>query len=386
MDSMNGAPNWAYMLRFPARNDADRTNKFGLFFDDINNREIDVLRNWFGERLTAISDKPDSFHIWKQETGKDHGLTFLMVDMDQLQVSDIEKASKELETQEESFRLRQNNREAYIGIEWPCACCPSKAPFPFFKQAIGTNDTISHLGYWHDPNMCPPFEPRSRTGDNTGTANIGYTPVANPVFMPSAQAVLTPKMKTVASSAPVGPIAEAASIPLSPGAAAAASPTRRVRYAPRLENGYVHTAPYAAVMPQPYDVVEPMPRYYAIEPGLPYTASELEPQYIATELIPQYITSASILTSGVSVVAPYMQQVNVGTIGTGNNLDSMHRFEFPIDGPMYPNPANGVDGGWAGPPQLSTMHGSSRILAWPQDENIYGAESRPFSFDPGIII
>jgi hypothetical protein len=58
---------------------------------------VNNLRDLFASEFKPISSKPDSFLVWKQKTGSEHGLTFFIVDMDQIEVEDFVKGSISLE-------------------------------------------------------------------------------------------------------------------------------------------------------------------------------------------------------------------------------------------------------------------------------------------------
>ncbi|KAI0143824.1 hypothetical protein GGR57DRAFT_507798 [Xylariaceae sp. FL1272] len=270
-------PQWAYMLRFPGRGTDDSTNIFGVFFDDAEDSSPYDLSVWFTETFEPASDKPDSFQIWKQKTGREHGLRFLMIDMDQLNVENLEIASNAIEDligSEPAFRLRQNNRDAYIAVEWPCICGADRSPFPFFQQSIGLSTVMPNRGIWHDPNECAQPEALSSPELVSGAGSFGYTPEVQPAFVPSAETVIRPRFTSVASSAPFGPIAEAASSTYAPEAAVAAAPTGRIRFAPRFHHDIVQKPTYKVAIPaSPYQAIQPAPSYVAVEPPAKFVTS-----------------------------------------------------------------------------------------------------------------
>ncbi|KAI3327240.1 hypothetical protein HD806DRAFT_550791 [Xylariaceae sp. AK1471] len=310
------APSWAYMQQFPARDAKDRTNKFGVVFDDCSNRSVGSLRELFASKFKLVSNKSDSFQTWRQKSGKEHGLTFLMVDMDQIQVEDLVKASIDLEEiikSEDGLVLRQNNRDSWIGIEWPCGCGQEHSPFPSFEQTPGPNKSIPIPGHWHDPNRCNGQHPPSIASvsqDADGKGTFGYTPVAKRTFLPAAKGILTPRLATVASPATCGPIAAAASSAYAPEDASAASPTRKVKYAARFQ-----------------DLASPGPTYKAIVPPFPYTASPPKSPYEAVAPQAAYKVPAAGMTlqPDGATISPYLIRAASQTPHMANAVTPMSR-------------------------------------------------------------
>ncbi|RYC60552.1 hypothetical protein CHU98_g5654 [Xylaria longipes] len=213
----------AYLQQFPAQNAKDGTNKFCVSFDDAN-----------------------AFLVWKQETGSQHFLTYLMVDMDQVEAEDLVKASSNL-------------------MELPCGCDQEHSPLPSLKQILGSHECEPISGVWHDPNECnSQISPATTSPVNHTTAmdTFIYTPTAQNVFPIVTEGVSMTRISTMASTA------------YSREAAAAVSPMGKVIYSTRFEYPPSTDLAYKAIAPPvSYTALSRNSFTDTVEPTSPYTVS-----------------------------------------------------------------------------------------------------------------
>ncbi|KAI0908690.1 hypothetical protein F4823DRAFT_563596 [Ustulina deusta] len=288
-----------YLQRFPAQDARDRTNKFGVSFNNATSYSIDCLRQLLASRFSPISNKPDSFQIWNQTLGSGNSITFIMVDMDQVEANDLIEASSELLRvirSENGLVLRQNNRDHWMAIALPCGCDQEHSPFPSLQQIPGSPEYRPIPGQWHDPNRCNGQQPPPvafPAGNANAAGAFGYTPVA--VF---SGGVPTPGFPTIASSGPFDSVAAAASTAYSRGDAAVASPTGKVVYPPRFE--------YPASTGAGHEPVVPPASYTALYRESFADAVNPDPAYLvsAADLAPP-TTNATSLPAGSPFGTPY---------------------------------------------------------------------------------
>ncbi|KAI8626970.1 hypothetical protein F5Y19DRAFT_487269 [Xylariaceae sp. FL1651] len=240
---------WAYIQQFPARFHGS-TNKFGVFFYDTH----------------------------ANKNGDDSGLTFLLIDMDELQVRDIEKASKEIEkiiSEEFTLNLGSSNRRESIAVQWPCICGQEWSPFPFFQEQEGSMYPIPNPGYWHDPNQClPPVTAPEPQGLGAATAAFTYTPADQTTSLPNAGGVMAPWPTAIASSVPYGPTAPPADPSYTIRDFSVASPTNRAHYAPGPQGPASSGSTYNAIAPESSVIaMASTSQQRTVGSAAPYTAS-----------------------------------------------------------------------------------------------------------------
>ncbi|KAI0537548.1 hypothetical protein GGR58DRAFT_527296 [Xylaria digitata] len=225
-----------YVQRFPALGLPDRTNKFAVSFDNLQyiGHTIDHLKQLLASKFYLISDKPDSFLIWKQTSGRQSSLLFLLVDMEQagVGVMDMMEASNVIEG-EGGLVLRNNNRDYWMTIQLPCGCEQERAPFPSLRRLPGSPEYEPVPGVWHDPNKCQgrrPFTAASLPSGTTAPSTFGYPLVAQPTFTPFTGGAPMAGNSMVASPASFGLISTGTSMTYSHETAATASPTGEIVY------------------------------------------------------------------------------------------------------------------------------------------------------------
>ncbi|RWA03470.1 hypothetical protein EKO27_g11637 [Xylaria grammica] len=231
---MAASASQVYVQRFPAQNSSDRTNKFGISFDNYAGHSIDYLRQLFASKFDLISNKPDSFQIWKQKPRRQSSdRTFIMVDMDQGGDTDLLKASTDLMgviESEDGLVLRKNNRDHWITLDMPCSCDEEHLPFPSLQRIPYSPEYEPVQGEWHDPNKCNsqgPLPVTSLLNNMSAAGTFGDTLIAQPAFSPLTGGIPIPVHSTIAPTVPFVSASTVAATSPSRESTAAASPTVR---------------------------------------------------------------------------------------------------------------------------------------------------------------
>ncbi|KAI1427308.1 hypothetical protein F5Y12DRAFT_712366 [Xylaria sp. FL1777] len=186
--------------RNPAREGEDGTNKFCVSFSNDGHYPIYFLRQLFACKFDPIYNKPESFQIWSPNRESGEYLTFLMVDMDQVEVKNLKEASDDLLKIIKSdirLKLLQNNRDdPRMKIALPRGCDQTNYPF----------------NNWHDPNRYnkgPPPNVVSPADNTNFTGAIEYPPP--PIFPVAWEGVPTTQFPAIASPTSCHPPTTAAS-------------------------------------------------------------------------------------------------------------------------------------------------------------------------------